>query len=66
MTTIEEARQNALERAGKADNARLLDLYAVASKRYWNALMDNRSQDYIDKTYERLEVFREELLKRLG
>ena len=66
MTTIEEARQNALERAGKADNARLLDLYAVASKRYWDALMNNRSQESIDKAYERLEVYREELLKRLG
>lgn len=64
--TIEEVRQNALERASKADNALLLDFYAVSSKQYWDALMNNRSQDSIDKAYERLEVYREELLKRLG
>lgn len=63
--TIEEVTENAKIKAEKADSDTLVSWFEGALISYHDNVI-RCSQDAIDKAYARYEVFREELLKRLG
>lgn len=63
--TVDEISARAKFKAEDADAETLVSLFEGAVESYHSRLM-NSSQESADKAYARYEVYREELLKRLG